>query len=298
MSRMIRLAQEERAWLAEAFPLHRPAELADHFAARFGRRYAASTLKRAAGLLGIRSGRPTGGTRGVLTTWTPEQIQFLRDWRPHETLASLTRRLNRAFGTTYSVAAVGGTCKRNAIAAGDDGCFRPGDEPWNKGLKGYQSGGRSPLHQFQPGDMPQTWVPIGTRVRSSDGYWKVKVADSPGPGESRRGWRDLHRLIWEDAHGPQPPGTAILFVDGDQDNLSLDNLACVTRAELARLNQLGWRKLRDVETRRAFLAQVKLMTTAHARAREAGMTLTERRKALPRINKIADSGDRHVSPLG
>ena len=294
MSRMIRLAQEERAWLAEAFPLHRPAELADHFAARFGRRYAASTLKRAAGLLGIRSGRPKGGTRGVLTVWTPEQIQFLRDWRPHETLAAMTRRLNRRFGTCFSVSAVGGTCLRNRIGAADDGCFRPGEEPWNKGLKGFQSGGRSPLHQFQVGQMPQTWVPIGTRVRSSDGYWKVKVADSPGPGESRRGWRELHRLIWEEAHGPQPPGTAILFVDGDQDNLALDNLACVTRAELVRLNQLGWRKLRDVETRRAFLAQVKLMTTAHARAREAGMTLSERRRVLPRINKIADFGEQHA----
>ncbi len=298
MTRMIRLSPDERAWLAEAFRRHRPAELAEHFAARWGRRYAPSTLKRAAGQLGIRSGRKKGGPAGVLTVWTPEQIQFLRDWRPHETLASLTRRLNRHFGTRYSVAAVGGTCKRNAIAAGDDGCFRPGDEPWNKGLKGYQPGGRAPLHQFKPGDMPHTWVPIGTRVRSSDGYWKVKVADSPGPGESRRGWRDLHRLVWEEAHGEQPAGTAIVFLDGDPDHLDLDNLACVTRAELARLNQLGWRKLHDVDARRAFVARVKLMTTAHERAREEGMTLMERRRMLPRINKIADSGDRHVSSLG
>lgn len=294
---MIPLSPEERAWLADAFRQHRPAELAERFAARWGRQYAPSTLKRAAGLLGIRSGRPKGTPRGVLTVWTPEQIQFLRDWRPHETLASLTRRLNRAFGTDYSVAAVGGACKRNRIGAGDDGRFEPGEQPWNTGLKGYQAGGRAPLHQFNRGHMPQTWVPIGTRVRSSDGYWKVKVSDSPGPGESRRGWQQQHRLIWEEAHGPQPRGTAIVFVDGDPDNLTLDNLEIVTRAELARLNQLGWRKLPDVATRRAFIAQVKLMTTAHARAREAGMTITERRKALPRINIIADSGDRHVSPV-
>lgn len=223
----------------------------------------------------------------MLTVWTPEQIQFLRDWRPHETLASLTRRLNRHFGTRYSVAAVGGTCKRNAIAAGDDGCFRPGDEPWNKGLKGYQSGGRSPLHQFQPGDMPQTWVPIGTRVRSSDGYWKVKVADSPGPGLSRLGWAFEHRLIWEAANGPQPKGTAIVFIDGNTDNLSLDNLACVTRAELARLNQLGWRHLRSPEARQAMIAEARLLTQAHRRARELGLNWGQRRRLIPQRTKIA-----------
>lgn len=92
---------------------------------------------------------------------------------------------------------------------------------------------------------------------------------------------------------PRPPHHRPLVCHGVYGRPGGDGLD-----SLARLNQLGWRKLRDVETRRAFLAQVKLMTTAHARAREAGMTLTERRKALPRINKIADSGDRHVSPLG
>lgn len=287
---MIRLSPTEIAWLREAFPRYALTDLGEAFAARFGRRYAPSTLKRAAGLLGIRSGRPKGSRPGVLTVWTPEQIAFVRAWRPYETLADLTRRLNRHFGTHYSVSAVGGTCMRNRIAAGSDGGFPPGNEPWNKGLKGFQAGGRAPLHQFQPGQMPQTWVPIGTRVRCSDGYWKEKVADSPGPGLSRRGWRECHRLVWEAAHGPQPRGTAIIFIDGDLDNLTVDNLACVTRAELARLNQLGWRYLASAEARRLMIDQVKLTTQAHRRAREAGLSLPERRRIIPRQHKHRPDG--------
>lgn len=285
MSRMIRLTPEEIAWLAEAFRQHRPAELAEAFAARWGRRYAPTTLKRAAGLLGIRSGRPKGTPKGLLTVWTPEQIAFLRAWRPYETLADLTRRLNRHFGTSFSTSAVGGTCMRYRIAAGDDGRFLPGEKPWNTGLKGYHSGGGSPLHQFKPGNMPPTWVPIGTRIKNSNGYWKKKVADSPGPGLSRRGWRECHRLVWEAAHGPQPRGTAIVFIDGDLENLNVDNLACVTCAELARLNQLGWRYLASPESRRLMIDQVKLITQAHRRAREAGLSRTERRRIIPRQHK-------------
>ena len=37
----------------------------------------------------------------------------------------------------------------------------------------------------------------------------------------------LHRLIWEKAHGPIPPGHVMLFKDGDRTNVALDNLQCL-----------------------------------------------------------------------
>lgn len=113
------------------------------------------------------------------------------------------------------------------------------------------------------------------------------MADSPGPGLSRLGWAFEHRLIWEAANGPQPKGTAIVFIDGNTDNLSLDNLACVTRAELARLNQLGWRHLRSPEARQAMIAEARLLTQAHRRARELGLNWGQRRRLIPQRTKIA-----------
>lgn len=235
-----------------------------------------------------RTGRPPGPSITWQHRWTDEEIAFLLAWRPHDTIQDLTRRFNQRFGLDMSPSAVDGACFRHGIRAGWDGRIRPGEQPWNKGLKGYQAGGRADDTKFKPGNRPQTWAPVGTRVKlSREGYWKVKVAESPAPGRSRLGWVHEHRMIWEAAHGPQPPGTAIVFIDGDTDNLDLDNLACVTRAELVRLNQLGWRNLRSPEARKALIAEAKLLTQAHRRARELGLNWGQRRRLIPQRTKIA-----------
>ena len=235
-----------------------------------------------------RIGRPPGPSITFTHRWTPEEIAFLRAWRAHDTLQELTRRFNRHFGLSLSDSVVYATCTRYGIQSGRTGRFRSGTEPWNKGLKGRNGGGRSKETQFKDGHIPFNWAPVGTRVKQdSEGYWKIKVADSPGPGLSRLGWAFEHRLIWEAANGPQPKGTAIVFIDGNTDNLSLDNLACVTRAELARLNQLGWRHLRSPEARQAMIAEARLLTQAHRRARELGLNWGQRRRLIPQRAKIA-----------
>lgn len=56
------------------------------------------------------------------------------------------------------------------------------------------------------------------------GYVEVKVAE---PNK----WRLKHRFVWEEAHGPIPPGHNIQFRDGNRQNLSLGNLYMISRAE-------------------------------------------------------------------
>ncbi|WP_232321180.1 HNH endonuclease signature motif containing protein [Latilactobacillus sakei] len=53
-------------------------------------------------------------------------------------------------------------------------------------------------------------------------------------------WKRKHRIIWESKNGPIPEGYKLLFVDGNSLNLSLKNMALVTSAEMARLNQGGY----------------------------------------------------------
>jgi HNH endonuclease len=38
--------------------------------------------------------------------------------------------------------------------------------------------------------------------------------------------RLLHHMVWEEAHGPLPNGSEIVFKDGDKENVAIDNLRC------------------------------------------------------------------------
>ena len=47
-----------------------------------------------------------------------------------------------------------------------------------------------------------------------------------------RRWVPEHRRLWETEHGPIPAGHVVAFKDGDKQNVTLDNLVLMTRAEL------------------------------------------------------------------
>lgn len=133
--------------------------------------------------------------------------------------------------------------------------------PWNKGLVGYQAGGKSTATQFKQGDKPSnTWQPIGAERTSKDGILYRKVADT---GAKSADWKAVHVMVWEERNGALPDGHLVVFRDRNRDNLNPDNLIAVTRAENMRRNSidryppeyrstaiaLGWfnRKLRNME---------------------------------------------------
>lgn len=114
--------------------------------------------------------------------------------------------------------------------------FKPGIVPWNKGLKGLDIGGRAT--RFQPGQRPHTWLPVGSLRINAEGYLERKYSDDPGSPSKR--WRTVARLVWEAAHGPLPPGHAVVFRPGRAstrvEDITLDAVECITRAELMRRN--------------------------------------------------------------
>lgn len=117
-----------------------------------------------------------------------------------------------------------------------DGCFKPGQKPWNAGKKGWKAGGRSAETRFKKGEKPSnTWRPIGAERISKDGLLQRKVSDT---GDKRIDWRPVHVLIWEAENGPVPEGHIVVFKDRDRRNLSPDNLEAVTRAENMRRNSI------------------------------------------------------------
>jgi hypothetical protein len=123
--------------------------------------------------------------------------------------------------------------------------FKAGSKPWKKGTN-YVAGGRSAETRFKKGRKAEesfNYVPIGTVRLSKDGYLERKMTDDPALVPARR-WTFVHRLVWEAAHGPIPPGHMVVFRPGQKTHLeellTADRLECISRAENARRNSI-WR---------------------------------------------------------
>ena len=55
-------------------------------------------------------------------------------------------------------------------------------------------------------------------------------------GYTPRDYVAVHHLVWAEHYGPVPAGHAIVFRDGNKNNFNIENLECVSRAELMRRN--------------------------------------------------------------
>lgn len=181
--------------------------------------------------------------------WTPEQLADLSSRYPNERTADIARDLGRGLRSVYQKAIALGLKKSSDYLASEDAGrfvperrasegtqFRSGDAPWNKG-RSFDAGGRSHDTRFKkgrPASESPNYVPLGTERISRDGYLERKVTDDLTVNSSRR-WVAVHRLVWEDAHGPIPGGHIVVFKPGcattDRAEISADRLECITRVE-------------------------------------------------------------------
>lgn len=190
--------------------------------------------------------------------WTPADEDRLRALYPHQPTAAVAAALGRSCPSTYNRARQLGLTKSDAFWAspasgrtnGRQGIgtrFVKGQAPANKGLRRPGWGpGRMKETQFRPGTRQgaaaENWRPIGTTAVDAEGYWRIKVREA-APGEphgfgNTQAWPLLHRHRWAEAHGPIPPGHAVVFRDGDRTNCALENLELVSRQELMRRNSV------------------------------------------------------------
>lgn len=115
--------------------------------------------------------------------------------------------------------------------------FPKGHIPANMGLRrpGYGPG-RMRETQFKRGHWPANRDPdyyvFGALRVNTDGYIDMRVSFAPGA----LGWRALHTILWEDAHGPVPPGYCLAFKDGDRLNVELANFELISHRERLRRN--------------------------------------------------------------
>lgn len=181
------------------------------------------------------------------TPWTDKQLEQLRERYPHEQTELIAAAVGHPVTSTYGMAAKLGLKKSAEYLAspaagrlasganvGSAHRFEPGQTPWNKGAK-FSPGGRCAETQFKPGQRPHTWKPIGSERTNRDGYLQRKMTDTGYPPDD---WVGVHILTWEKHHGPVPAKHAVVFRDGDKANIEIDNLECISRADLMRRNSV------------------------------------------------------------
>ncbi len=159
--------------------------------------------------------------------YTDEIINFLREIAPGKTYKEVVEIFNKKYDLEMTTKKLSSLLGRKKIKTGTAGCFRKGFIPWNKGKKGYIGANKT---SFKKGNKPKNWRPVGSERIDSNEYTLIKVAE---PNK----WVFKHRLIYEQEHGVIPANSVIIFADGDKNNLSIDNLLCVTREELKVLNR-------------------------------------------------------------
>ena len=166
---------------------------------------------------------------------TDEQHEFLLEHQADITRKEMAKLLNKTFETSFTTDQIKTYCSNHKIRSNSDGRFKKGQRSFNKGLKqtdfmSPEAIERTKATRFQKGQKPTNWKPIGSERITKDGYIEIKTAE---PGT----WELKHRVVWQEANGEVPEGHAILFLDQDRTNCSLDNLMLVKRTELVRINK-------------------------------------------------------------
>lgn len=120
-------------------------------------------------------------------------------------------------------------CQRKGWATGRTGCFPKGQTPFNKGKTMPFNANRART-QFQPGHEPRNIKYLGHERINVDGYTEISIAETnPHTGYWRR-YVPKHKYLWEQQHGPVPPGHFLKSKDGNRLNTDPSNWIVLSRS--------------------------------------------------------------------
>lgn len=247
---------EQIAYLREIAPGRYLYQIVQMMNERFSTALSASQIK----CLMVRNGIKNGmqlrcPPEKVRRLTTPEQDTWIKAHSAGKTSAELIAMIKEKFGIVFTVEQIKGYKNRKRINTGLTGRFEKGHIPFNKGRKiPAEVYAKAAPTMFKKGQLPAMTRPVGAECWRDDGYLWVKVAQ---PNK----WRLKHRVIWETTNGPIPDGHKIIFADGNRSNFDINNLICVSAAELARLNQRGL-IFNNPEATKAGVLVARLLTKA------------------------------------
>lgn len=201
---------------------------------------------------------------------TPDQVQAIVNRYPNERSADIADFYNVPVSRIYKIAKQYNIKKSdNFLSSAASGRLQPGKclSPGTQFKKGHQPATKGKqMHtlikkkesikawkssMFKSGHKPYNTGKNGEiRWRNVPGYFFIRIEQNQ--------WEFLHRHIWEEENGPVPEGCNIIFIDGNRHNCQLENLKCITNAELAEMNR--YTKY-PIELRKAIKLNNKLKKT-------------------------------------
>ncbi len=182
--------------------------------------------------------------------YTESEKQFIRDLYPNTATREIARMLNRSVRSIYYAAGSMGlkkskefireTSRKNTLKP-DHGSkktqFKKGRTPPNKGKKieefmSKQGIENSKKTRFKKGHSPHNQKPVGYERISQNGYIEVKIRD-PDVFVLK------HRFVYSQKYGEIPKGYNVIFKDGNPRNFDINNLICISNAELMLKNSIS-----------------------------------------------------------
>lgn len=168
--------------------------------------------------------------------WTDEEKRIVAEMYPNYCASEIAERLGRSLSGVYNQAQAMGlkAPREKKVRLGKIGAdhpkavasrFQKGHIPENKGKKmAPEVYEKVKGTMFKAGHSPVNHRPVGSERITKDGYIEIKVAE---PGK----WRLKHRVVWEEANGPIPPGYNVQFRNKNKEDLRLENLYLISRGE-------------------------------------------------------------------
>lgn len=183
-------------------------------------------------------------------TYQTEHIDFLKSYGDTISNRELMGLFNSKYDFNLNIRQLAALKWRHNIPSKRTyvGVFEKGSIPWNKDTKGLVKANSG---SFKKGSIPPNQRELGSEIVDKDGYVKVKVSETPHT------WELKQRVIWEQTNGKIPEGYVIIFGDKDKFNFDIDNLICVSRNQLLRLNQSDLIQ-DDADLTKAMVGVVKL----------------------------------------
>lgn len=163
----------------------------------------------------------------------PDMVAYMKQIIPGHEESEIRAMFLEKFSIELSESQIGNFKNKYKIHSGTrGGCFKKGQVPMNKGKKMSPEIYEKVKHtMFHKGHTPVNHRPVGSERINVDGYTEIKVAE---PNK----WKLKQRLVYEEYYGVTlTSNDVIIFLDGNKQNLDINNLYKMTRAALVRYNQ-------------------------------------------------------------
>ncbi|HAD79044.1 MAG TPA: hypothetical protein DCF99_06070 [Flavobacteriaceae bacterium] len=182
------------------------------------------------------------------TTFTTEEDEFIRENYlkiPVKTIATI---LSRSYcGVSGRLSEMNLIIPEEIIEQRKkDSFYKKGEKPWNTGKKLTEEQRQKIEHTwFKKGNIPGNAKKDGEEVIRKDSkgreYWLIKVPEKTKLTEK-------HKWLWEKHNGKIPKGNNVVFINGNTLDCRIENLECITDAELMERNSVQRfpKDLRDI----------------------------------------------------